>query len=119
MANSVITPTITSHSAVGKWDMILGTLAVAAGDYPAGGLTIDFSSCTEIKSNSIPIVFFLAGAAGYIYAYVKGATKNAGLLKILQVPASGGGALEEPSTTTPSGVVADTISFMALFPLLK
>lgn len=118
MADSVITPTVNSHAAVGKWDMIMGTLAVAAGDYPAGGLTIDLSSCTEIKSNSIPFIFFLVGVAGYIYSYVKGATKDAGLLKILQSPA-GGGALEEPTSTTPSGVVMDTISFIALFPLLK
>jgi len=118
MANSIVTTAITTHHAVGKWQLVVGTLAVGAGDYPSGGLTVNFAN-TEIKSSLPPITGFIGGIAGYIYNYIPGATKNIGKLKILQAPAGHTAPLDEVTTSTPGGVVSDSIYFFALFPLLR
>ena len=118
MANSVVTTTVNAHHSTGKWQFVVGNLAVAAGDYATGGLTIDFSN-TEIKSSKVPVTGFVGGKAGYIYSYVPGVTKNVGKLMIFQSAAASNPMTELPAAATPAAVVADSIYFFAFFPLLR
>ena len=118
MATSVVTTTINAHNPVGKWQMVIGTLAIAAGDYTTGGLTISFAN-TEIKSSLPPVTGFIGGKAGYIYSYVPGATKNVGILLIFQSAAASNPMSELPAAATPGAVVADSIYFFGFFPLLR
>jgi hypothetical protein len=118
MANSVVTPTITAHYSVGKWDLVIGTLAIAAGDYPSGGLIVSFARNPEIKSNMVPVTGYVGGKAGYEYRYIAGATKDVGKLMIFQCAGSGA-PMAEVTTTTPTAATTDTIYFFALFPLLR
>ena len=120
MAASVITPAVTAHhGGVGKWQIVFGTLAVAAGDYATGGLTVSFANNAEIKSGSVPVGGHVEGIAGYIYRYVPGATKNVGKLMIFQDSGGATPLAELAAAATPGAVVADTIRFMAFFPLFR
>lgn len=118
MAASVVTTFIGDHNAVGKWALTGGSLSIAAGDYPTGGLTVDFSSA-EIKSSMAPVWVEVLGKSGYIYRYIKGATKNVGTLMIFQANGTNSPLTELSAAATPAGVVADTVEFIAYFPLLR
>jgi hypothetical protein len=117
MAASVVTTTVTSHQKVGKHVEIIGTLGIAAGDYVANGLTVDFAN-GEIKSSRVPVHIEVSGKAGYVYKYVPGATKNVGKLMVFQGPGDANPLAELAAAPTPGGVVGDTINFKALFPAL-
>jgi hypothetical protein len=120
MAASVITPTVTAHhGGVGKWQVVIGTLAIAAGDYTTGGLTVSFATISEIKSGSVPVTFTVEGIAGYIYRYVPGATKDVGLLMIFQDAGAAAPMAQLAAAATPAAVVADTIRFNSLFPQFR
>ena len=121
MATSVVTTTISAHHSTGKWDLIVGGFAIAAGDYTTGGLTVNFSNM-EIKSMQVPVTGLVEGKSGYIYRYIAGLTKNIGKLMIFQVAACNQSAAplsELPAAATPGAVVADTIWFFGWFPLLR
>jgi len=120
MAASAVTPTITAHhGGVGKWQLVFGTLAVGAGDYATGGLTVSFANNSEIKSGSVPVGGHVEGIAGYIYRYVPGATKNVGKLMIFQDSGGVTPLAQLAAAATPAGVVSDTISFTAFFPQFR
>lgn len=117
MADPVVYPTVTAHHSVGKWDLVIGTLAVAAGTYTSGGVVVTFELCPGIKSSLPPVAMLIEGIAGFIYRYIPGATKNVGKMKILQSAGSAAPLVEE--TAVDAEVAADTIRFVALFPLLR
>lgn len=119
MANSVVTVTINAHhGGVGKWQLLFGSLSIAAGDYPTGGLTVDFSD-SKIKSNAVLVGGIVEGVAGYEYRYVAGATKNVGKLMIFEETGNAGPLGQLAAAATPAGVVADTPSFIAFFPQFR
>lgn len=113
MANSVVTVTITNTDVCGKTFRVFGTIGIAAGDYPANGLTLKLND-PLIKATRAPLFVQIQGQqkvnsqTQYDYSYVPGADLASGKLKIFT-----GGA--EASTTTPTGVVNDTIQFIAHF----
>jgi len=117
MADSVFTPTVTNHYSLGKWDLIIGTLATTASTYTAGGAVLSFATSPEIKSNKVPVYMDIQGIAGFVYRYVPGATKDVGKVMIFQCAGAATPMVEE--TAVDAAVAADTIRFMALFPLLR
>ena len=120
MAASVITPTVTAHhGGIGKWQEVIGTLAIAAGDYATGGLTLSFVNNSEVKSGSVPVSVQVQGIAGYIYSYVPGATRDVGKLMIFQDSGAAAPLAELAAAATPAAVVADTLRFQALFPQFR
>lgn len=112
MATSKVTPAI-SHQDVGVSNVfdVRGTLGVAAGDYPANGLPVSFAGFIQASSTPAPNSVTFSGLAGYVYVFDD-------VHQTIRAFQSAGSAapLVEVATTTPSGVVSDTISFQAKFP---
>lgn len=109
MAASTLTPTLVKRTKTSGELTGIFTLAIAAGDYAAGGLafTTSFSQkggFTNRKPDWVTVV----GISGYVYEYVYSTQK----LQIRQDGGTSGAAAplpEIPTAATPAAVVADTI----------
>ena len=115
MAASVVTLTVTETWVDKSRLHVKGTLAVGAGDYVAGGLTLSFNHA-DIKSSKVPdFVTILsrtgAVAAAYNFAYVPGATRDVGKLAIGDLATNADLAV----AATPAAITGATIEIYAIF----
>lgn len=103
---SAITVSV-SHQDVGVANVfdVRGTLAVAAGSYPANGLPVSFVGFIQASATPAPNSTWLHGLSGYDYAFDD-------VHQTLRAYTGG----VEVTTTTPGAVVSDTISFATKFP---
>jgi hypothetical protein len=108
---SKVTPSLTSQDATQESFDVAGLLAVAAGSYPANGLPVSFIGLLGVpnpqpRKNCTSIT----GLSGYVFIWDDGH-------QTLRIFESAGSAapLVEVSTTTPTAVVNDTISFRTKF----
>jgi len=102
---------------MGGRQIVYGTLAIAAGDYPAGGFTINWKSVPDIKSSKDPVSVQFVGKAGYRYVW----DRAAGKVQIFEGDnnnAADGPGIVIPTAATPAGIVADVIDFVAVFKAL-
>lgn len=120
MAESVVTVTNPFVSAGHKDLTVVGTLAVAAGDYTTGGIACDFRSIVSPPLYGItqePVAVMLSGNAGYQYSYVPTTKKL--MVRQDTNPGAAGGAnipfVELAAAATPAAVVSDSIKFIAVF----
>jgi hypothetical protein len=119
MANAVATVTVPdsrySYSDGSKY-FVYGTLAVSASPavYVTGGIALSFF-VPLCKASRTPMIVFLVGQSGYVYAYVPGADASTGLLKIFQQSAATSALTEIPASAIPAGVSGDVIQFEAVF----
>lgn len=93
---------------------VIGTLAVNAGDYEAGGILLNFFQ-SAIKAQRTPMRVAISGTGGYIYSYVKGSDASSGLVKIFVQDAVAKNPLAEldDDVAVPAGVLADVVTFEA------
>ena len=119
--SSTATATLVQTSIDQRTIKVWGTIAVTAGTYTAGGLTLDLSKLiispavpleVKIYSQAQPLASPPTSVSGYIYSYGLGTTQANGTLQILDVSTS---VLAEISGSTPTAVVNDTIGFHAVF----
>lgn len=101
---------------------VLGTIAVNAGDYAAGGLVIDFQSI-GVQSSLVPdnAAVQIWGVGGFVYAYAKGTTIANGKMQVFceTTVATNAPLLEYTATAASAGLLADVIRFHAIFKALR
>lgn len=112
MPASVITTTITKAWGNAGAYHVIGSFAVAAGDYVAEGLTVSMVG-TNLKATKPPTFMTINSRNGYVYDYVAGTTAANGKIKILA------STTEASVAATPAGVTGDTITFYAMFPGMR
>lgn len=118
MAEATLTPTPDPSlpTGIGNGDFYksIGSLAVVAGDYEAGGILLNFLQ-SGIKAQRTPLRVTIVGTSGYIYSYVKGTDASNGLVKIFVQDAVAKNPLAEldDDVAVPAGVIADTITYEA------
>jgi hypothetical protein len=115
MSTSTVTLTINPYPNGRSNDFnhvtISGKVAIGAGDYPANGLPVSWATMdppagpTPIKPAHVESV-----SSGYVYRH----DPVHGTIRIFQ-SAGSAAPLVEIATTTPGGVVSDTIYFDAVF----
>src|SRR5438046_6492180 len=112
MANSVVTPTQIDNWSDGKRRHLIILFSVAAGDYPAGGWTVDLSAFTGVEVHTFRVINSLAG---YDYAFVPAvpAANSTYKLKVFTTANT-----ELPAAATPAAIVADTIKGYFIYPQL-
>lgn len=115
---------------VHSWDdgqkmHVIGTIA-ASGSYTTGGDTLDFTPVAAgFKGRNLGIAsppewVHIEGFAGYTYSNSIGTLLNNSLMKTQQAPSAGSNPLSEISASAyPAAVIADTISFYAVFKKLQ
>jgi hypothetical protein len=105
-ANPNVTPNSLGVDATGQKEYVLGQL-VFSGTYPAGGEPFDASQFFQDKSApKVAIAMSFAGANGYSYGFVPGATISTAKIKI-----STSSATELGAGAYPAGVTGDTVYF--------
>lgn len=115
MAASAVTLTVVDTWSDTKRQHVKGTLAVGAGDYVAGGLTLSFAD-SKIKSSKVPVLVQIysrapAVGAAFAFQYVPGATRDVGKLAIGDLATNADLAV----AATPAGVTGATIEIYAIF----
>jgi len=115
MAASVVTLSVVETWDDGQRMHVKGTLAVGAGDYVAGGLTLSFANA-RIKSTKIPSMVQIyardpAVASDFNFVYVPGASKDVGKLGVGDLVTNADLAV----AATPAAIVAATIELYAIF----
>lgn len=124
MAASAVTGTVTDVDFTGNAVIITGFLAVAAGDYAAGGLVVDITAFSYGAGKSVPpmgLPLFVhlesqplvasATAAMFVYGWLRGTTLKNGQMQIFTGAAAQSGLAELSNGASPAGVVADHIRF--------
>ena len=117
MATATLTLTVTDHWSDGKRIHVIGQISIGAGDYVAGGLTLNFQS-DLIKSNAVPTFVTILGqtyytgsvAEDWLFRYVNGTTIANGKVAIFTVPQT------EISGAINASLVAEKIVVYAVFP---
>jgi hypothetical protein len=105
-ANPNVTPNSVSTDATGQKDYVFGQL-VFSGTYPTGGEPFDATQFFQDKSApKIAIEMSFAGANGYSYGFVPGATPATAKIKI-----STSSATELGAGAYPAGITGDTVYF--------
>jgi len=84
---------------------LFGTVAISAGSYPANGIPVTQIDSDPYGSNA-PVWLEMQGVSGYVFIY----DPTHVTIRIFE-SAGSAAPLTEVSTTTPSGVVSDTIAF--------
>ncbi len=115
MPESVVTVTPS------KWhdshrEFMTGTIAIAAGDYTAGGIGLAFRTLADWKGTNEPDFVKVVGISGYFYEWDRANKKL--IIRQQRDPAAAGGAdipfTELAGAAMPTAVVADTINFFAV-----
>ncbi len=123
MATSTTTLTVQDFWYDGKREHVIGTLVVNAGDYAAGGLVVDFTTLTAVKSSLVPssAAVQIWGVAGFVYAYAPGTTIANGKMQVFAetTVATNQPLLEYTATASSAGLLADVIRFHAIFKALR
>jgi hypothetical protein len=125
MALAAATVTVTSTDITQQNEIVYGTIAIGASPltYPTHGLAMSFAGSDVIKSSSVPTEVDVwsepapgVSPSGYQYQYVRGATRDAGLLAILTGAAAQSALAELSAGAVPAAVSGDVIRFKAVFP---
>lgn len=116
MATSAVTVTVnpfpTGYDNTINTITIRGKLTIAAGDYPATGIPVAFNiKDASAVGNPICPVKLESPSSGFVYRWDMVNTS----IRIWLTGTAANDPLNEVSTTTPSGVVSDTIYFSAVF----
>lgn len=114
---AVATPTVTKQWFDGKVIHAIGTIAVSSAAYVNNGIPCSFAGLIE-GAQTAPLVVFIQGVAGFVYAFTDTAATQAGGLFLIFVNNTAGtnSALPQHTTATVvAGVLADTIAFHAIF----
>lgn len=112
MANSTATPTVNNYPFGVDAEMqaidLFGTIAIAAGSYPANGIPINFSGI-KAGANGAPKgpARIESASSGFIYRH----DIAHGTVRIFVTGTAANDPLNEVATTTPAAVVSDTITF--------
>ena len=111
MATSAVTITVADYPNGVEYGRekvrIWGTLAVGAGDYPATGIPVEFSGIVLNANGDVIDGRLDSPSSGFVYVYDR-------VNKSIRIYVTGTAANDpqnEVATTTPGGVVADTIQF--------
>jgi hypothetical protein len=109
LTNANVTPSNVQTDSTGQKEYIFGQLTFS-GTYPAaGGELFDISQFFQDKSApKVAFAMSLAGANGYSYGFVPGATLATGKIKI-----STASNTELTNAAYPAGVTGDTVYFCA------
>jgi len=114
MAASVVTVSILEDDATDKIREVIATLAIAAGDYVAGGLDIATPLIAAIAGQTDKTTILdarIAGIAGYVFEYVK----STGKLQVRNASAAGPVLVELAAAATPAALVVDIITATVKF----
>lgn len=118
MATSVATVTVTASQTdvTERHFVVFGTIAIAAGDYATGGLTVSLVS-SLVNASWLPTwVDIKSAATGYQYRYAAGTTMANGKMKVFVQDGTTGPLAELAAAASPAGLVADDgIVFRAEF----
>lgn len=122
MPAAVPTVTIDSVDNTQKLIHVYGTVALAAGDYAAGGIVISFQT-DQIKASDAPIdvkfesqpLVASKTTSTFLYGWLKGTTLALGQLQIFTGAAAQSALAELADGALPAAVVADRIRFHAVF----
>jgi hypothetical protein len=115
MSTSVVTVALNRYPKADDLEInrvhLPGIITIAAGDYPANGIPISLAGIPTPPGTVAVKINLESPTSGFIYRYDR-AHKT---IRIFVQGAGEGDPLEEVATTTPAGVVSDTIDFEAIF----
>lgn len=112
MAASSVTVTVNRVFKQGRVLRAYGTVALGAGDYATGGLTMNFAG--KVPSTKVPVDVDFKSASGLDYYYAPGTDVTDGKIMCFDAYAT-----EEAAGALGAGFVADTIRFTADFDGLR